>query len=218
MVSGSNWLTTAAATRGPCSSGFRRSLRPGESYNGWRYCRGYSQYDTDGVEVTPPTVSHAVYHGDSADNGASRPHLCPVDLVGLLGGRPREAGNPRLGALPLARGLEEIPPDAVSFRALSKMTARQRDRALSAGRVALLIDDWIDARFKLPAADVPTLTGYTPEAAAEVVRARWGLGERPVSNMLHLLEARGVRIYSLTAEITNSMPTRSSGTLARSSS
>lgn len=96
--------------------------------------------------------------------------------------------------------VEEIPPDAVSFRALSKMTARQRDRALSAGRVALLIDDWIDARFNLPAADIPSLTGYAPESAAEVVRARWGLGERPVSNMLHLLEARGVRIYSLTAE------------------
>jgi Zn-dependent peptidase ImmA (M78 family)/DNA-binding XRE family transcriptional regulator len=96
--------------------------------------------------------------------------------------------------------VEEIPPDAVSFRALSKMTARQRDRALSAGRVALLIDDWIDARFKLPEADIPSLTGYPPEPAAEVVRARWGLGERPVSNMLHLLEAHGVRIYSLTAE------------------
>ena len=96
--------------------------------------------------------------------------------------------------------VEEIPADAVSFRALSKMTARQRDRALSAGRVALLIDDWIDARFKLPEADIPSLTGYLPESAAEVVRARWGLGERPVSNMLHLLEAHGVRIYSLTPE------------------
>ena len=96
--------------------------------------------------------------------------------------------------------VDEIPADAVSFRALSKMTARQRDRALSAGRVALLINDWIEARFELPAADIPTLTGYDPESAAEVVRARWGLGERPVANMLHLLEARGVRIYSLTAE------------------
>jgi Zn-dependent peptidase ImmA (M78 family) len=96
--------------------------------------------------------------------------------------------------------VEEIPPEAVSFRALSKMTARQRDRALSAGRVALLIDDWIDARFKLPEADIPSLTGYPPESAAEVVRARWGLGERPVANLLHLLEAHGVRIYSLTAE------------------
>jgi len=64
--------------------------------------------------------------------------------------------------------VEEIPPDAVSFRALSKMTARQRDRALSAERVALLIDDWIDARFKLPAADIPSLTGY-----ARNRRLRW---------------------------------------------
>lgn len=96
--------------------------------------------------------------------------------------------------------VEEIPEDAVSFRALSKMTARQRDRALSAGRIALLINDWIETRFQLPDPDIPSLTNYEPEAAAEVVRARWGLGERPISNMLHLLEAHGVRVYSLTAE------------------
>lgn len=96
--------------------------------------------------------------------------------------------------------VEEIPEGAVSFRALSKMTARQRDRALSAGRVALLINDWIETRFQLPDQDIPSLTGYEPEAAAEVVRARWGLGERPITNVLHLLEAHGVRVYSLTAE------------------
>jgi Zn-dependent peptidase ImmA (M78 family)/DNA-binding XRE family transcriptional regulator len=96
--------------------------------------------------------------------------------------------------------VDEIPEDAVSFRALSKMTARERDRALSVGRVALLINDWIDERFELPAAGVPSLTGHDPESAAEVVRARWGLGERPIANMLHLLEAHGVRIYSLTAQ------------------
>src|SRR5665213_1478210 len=98
--------------------------------------------------------------------------------------------------------VDEIPVDAVSFRALSKMTARQRDRALSAGRVALLINDWIDSRFSLPAADIPSLTNSDPESAAEVVRARWGMGERPIANVLHLLEAHGVRIYSLTAENT----------------
>jgi Zn-dependent peptidase ImmA (M78 family)/DNA-binding XRE family transcriptional regulator len=99
-----------------------------------------------------------------------------------------------------APDLEEIPEAAVSFRALSKMTARQRDRALSSGRVALLINDWIEERFSLPAADVPSLTGYDPESAAEVMRARWGLGARPIANMVHLLEAHGVRVYSLTAE------------------
>lgn len=99
-----------------------------------------------------------------------------------------------------ASDVDEIPAAAVSFRALSKMTARQRDSALSDGRIALLINDWIEARFELPIADVPTLTGQDPEAAAEIVRARWGIGERPVPNVLHLLEAHGIRIYSLTGE------------------
>ena len=101
-----------------------------------------------------------------------------------------------------AAEVDEIPEAAVSFRALSKMTARQRDRALSAGRVALLINDWIDARFRLPGTDIPGLAGHDPEAAADVVRACWGLGERPVGNVLHLLESRGARIYSLTPENT----------------
>jgi Zn-dependent peptidase ImmA (M78 family)/DNA-binding XRE family transcriptional regulator len=99
-----------------------------------------------------------------------------------------------------AGDVDEIPEQAVSFRALSKMTARQRDRALAAGRIALLINDWIEARFRLPAPDVPSLTGHDPESAAEIVRARWGLGERPIANTVHQLEAHGVRIYSLTAE------------------
>lgn len=99
-----------------------------------------------------------------------------------------------------AADIDEIPVDAVSFRALSKMTARQRDTALSAGRVAILINDWIESRFDLPRPDIPSLTGRDPESAAEEVRARWGLGEKPISNMLHLLEAHGVRVYSLTAE------------------
>jgi Zn-dependent peptidase ImmA (M78 family)/DNA-binding XRE family transcriptional regulator len=112
-------------------------------------------------------------------------------LAGILGVSADFLGGP---------DLDEIPEDAVSFRALSKMTARQRDRALSDSRIALLISDWIDARFELPAPDVPTLTGHDPESAAEVVRARWGLGEQPIRNVLHLLEAHGVRIYSLTVE------------------
>lgn len=98
--------------------------------------------------------------------------------------------------------IDEIPVDAVSFRALSKMTARQRDSALGAGRVAMLINDWIEARFQLPTPDVPSLTGRDPDSAAEEVRAHWGLGERSIANMLHLVEAHGVRVYSLTAENT----------------
>jgi Zn-dependent peptidase ImmA (M78 family)/DNA-binding XRE family transcriptional regulator len=114
-----------------------------------------------------------------------------LQLAAILGVTPGFLSDP---------DVDEIPGEAVSFRALSKMTARQRDRALSAGRVALMINDWIESRYELPAADIPSLNDYDPERAAEVVRARWGLGERPIGNMLHLLEAHGVRIYSLTAE------------------
>jgi Zn-dependent peptidase ImmA (M78 family)/DNA-binding XRE family transcriptional regulator len=126
------------------------------------------------------------------ENGHAEPSEATLaELAAVLGVSPGFLCGP---------DVDEIPADAVSFRALSKMTARQRDRALSSGRVALLINDWIDARFYLPIVNFPSLTGYDPESAAQVVRARWGLGERPVSNLLHLLEAQGARIYSLTGE------------------
>lgn len=94
--------------------------------------------------------------------------------------------------------LDEIPVEAVSFRALSKMTARTRDRGLSSGRIAILINEWLEERFTLPAPEVPTLTGRNPELAAQELRARWGLGEQPIGNLVHLLEAHGVRVFSLT--------------------
>jgi Zn-dependent peptidase ImmA (M78 family) len=96
--------------------------------------------------------------------------------------------------------VDEIPVDAISFRALSKMTASQRDTARSAARLAIMINDWIEERFRLPELDLPTLPGHNPESAAERVRARWGLGESPIPNMIHVLEAHGVRVFSLAEE------------------
>jgi Zn-dependent peptidase ImmA (M78 family) len=96
--------------------------------------------------------------------------------------------------------VDEIPEAAVSFRARTKLTATQRDGALSAAAIALMLGSWIEERFKLPDPDVPTLPKLNPEQAAEVVRARWGLGSQPIENMIHLLEAHGVRVYSLADE------------------
>jgi Zn-dependent peptidase ImmA (M78 family)/DNA-binding XRE family transcriptional regulator len=94
--------------------------------------------------------------------------------------------------------LEQVSPDAASFRALSKMTAAKRDMALSAGTIAFLLNEWIEARFELPKANLPDLSQQGgPEAAAAVIRQLWGLGEVPVKNMVHLLESRGVRVFSL---------------------
>jgi Zn-dependent peptidase ImmA (M78 family)/DNA-binding XRE family transcriptional regulator len=94
--------------------------------------------------------------------------------------------------------LEHLSPDIASFRAMSRMTASKRDMALGAGTIALLLNDWIEERFELPEASLPELSKEGgPEPAAAAIRHLWGLGELPVKNMIHLLESRGVRVFSL---------------------
>jgi Zn-dependent peptidase ImmA (M78 family) len=81
------------------------------------------------------------------------------------------------------------------------MTAAQRDMALGAGTIALLFNSWVEARFELPAAALPDLSSEgNPEAAAAGIRQLWGLGELPIKNMVHLLEAKGVRVFSLSLD------------------
>ncbi|MGH2957926.1 MAG: ImmA/IrrE family metallo-endopeptidase, partial [Solirubrobacterales bacterium] len=96
--------------------------------------------------------------------------------------------------------LDEPPIDGASFRSLSKLTARKRDQALASGALALMLAKWIDERFDLPEPDVPQYRDVDPETAAEAVRSAWRLGQRPVKNMVHLLEAHGVRVFSLAEE------------------
>jgi Zn-dependent peptidase ImmA (M78 family) len=79
--------------------------------------------------------------------------------------------------------------------------ARQRDQACGAASIAIQLDDWIRSRFTLPSPDLPRVDGRTdPELAADAIRASWGLGERRAPNMIHLLEAHGVRVFSLVQE------------------
>lgn len=119
-----------------------------------------------------------------------------------------------------AEEVADLPVESVSFRALSKMTASQRDIALSGGRLARILQDWIGARFRLPTPELPSLTSFSrlgdgeqvpfpgeagsadcpAERAAELVRARWGLGVAPIPNMVHLLESHGVRVFSLSRD------------------
>src|SRR6185503_7068668 len=92
----------------------------------------------------------------------------------------------------------EIPHQtAVSFRARSSMSARERDSALAAAGCAMLLATWLRSKLDLPSADIPDLHHVTPETAARMVRAEWGLGELPIKNMIHLLEFHGVRVFSL---------------------
>ena len=97
--------------------------------------------------------------------------------------------------------LDEIPLDVVSFRAPSKMLARHRDMALQIASHAVELRGWIDSNYETPPVDVPTLHKYVgveaAAVAAAVVRAKWGLGEAPLGNMVHLLELHGVAVFSV---------------------
>jgi Zn-dependent peptidase ImmA (M78 family)/DNA-binding XRE family transcriptional regulator len=100
--------------------------------------------------------------------------------------------------------LHEPSPMTASFRSLARMSAANREAALASGALAFLLTDWIEQRFTLPAPDLPDLREENPEAAAMTLRQQWGLGERPIRNMVHLLEAKGVRVFSMfeeTAEV-----------------
>lgn len=125
------------------------------------------------------------------------------------------------------REVEKIQAESVSFRALTKMTARKRDMAISQTILAEMISDWIDQNFDLPLPNVPDLhelrsdfstatigsldetdendvryyLEYSyPEACADTVRKAWGLGEQPIPNLIALLESKGIRVFSLTDE------------------
>lgn len=99
----------------------------------------------------------------------------------------------------------EVPvADEVSFRSMSKMKAGHRDMALAQGALAIQLSNWIGERFSLPLTDLPDLSQEpSPEEAAIALRYAWGWGEKPVKNMIHLLESKGVKVFSLSIDSRN---------------
>ncbi|MFC1747976.1 helix-turn-helix domain-containing protein [Pseudomonadota bacterium] len=94
--------------------------------------------------------------------------------------------------------------DDASFRSLTAMTARERDAALSASSFAYLISDWVSDMFNLPEVDVIDISyEREPDSAARILRSHWGLGEKPVNNVIKLLESKGIRIFSLAENTKN---------------
>lgn len=99
--------------------------------------------------------------------------------------------------------IEVIPDSAVSFRAASKMTAAERDGATASGRLGVEFMRWVETMFDLPVNNVPTLTGWNPELAAEAVRERWNLGSGLIRQLLSVCELHGIRVMSLAPDYRN---------------
>ena len=100
--------------------------------------------------------------------------------------------------------IEELSKESASFRSLTSMTARERDAALTAGSFAWLVSDWVSERFNLPKPDLLDLCHERdPIAAALSIRHHWGLGEKPIGNMIKLLESKGVKVFSLSENTKN---------------
>lgn len=88
--------------------------------------------------------------------------------------------------------------DAVSFRSFARLPAGKRDAALASSSIAVELAAWFDKRFELPEVNIPDLREVDPITAALYLRSAWALGTDPLPNLIHLMEAHGVRVYSLT--------------------
>lgn len=93
--------------------------------------------------------------------------------------------------------LEEPTKESVSFRSLQSMKSGQRDAALAAGALAFELSAWIDQRFVLHTPDLQDLREFDAKQAATVLRNLWGIGIKPIPNIVQLMESKGVRVFSL---------------------
>ena len=100
--------------------------------------------------------------------------------------------------------IDPISAEAASFRSLTAMSAKEREAALAAGYLAFELSDWVNARFNLPVADLLDLSyERDPAGAARSLRQYWSIGERPIGHMVKLLEAKGIRVFSLAENTKN---------------
>jgi len=93
--------------------------------------------------------------------------------------------------------IDEPRRDNASFRGMASKSGRIMDAALASGAIAFLLDDWLAKRFNRPQSDILDLQHEDPHMAAVLLRQHWGLGHKPIANMVHLLETKGVRVFSL---------------------
>lgn len=100
---------------------------------------------------------------------------------------------------------ERLDTSTVSFRSLSRMKAKERRAAEAAGTLGIELYEWVGERFNLPSANLIDLSKerHRPHVAARLLRQHWNLGDKPIGNVLKLIESKGVRALSLSEATTN---------------
>lgn len=93
--------------------------------------------------------------------------------------------------------LPELPIDACHFRSLRSASVKERRRLIAHGRVIRVIVDYLRDLVSFPAEQISSLCREVTSPAdvedvALAVRDAWNLGQGPISNMVSLLEAKGV--------------------------
>lgn len=84
-------------------------------------------------------------------------------------------------------------------RSLASLAARESDTATAAGVLALELSEMLDRDFELPPQILPDLARADAHVAALILRSEWNLGIDPIESLLHQVESRGVRVFSLGA-------------------
>lgn len=149
-----------------------------------RKLRGLNQSElAKAVDVTPRAISKYEKEGE----GLSSAKL--AEIAAVLRFEP---------SFFYGSDVEPLPDASISFRARSKMSAKKRDQAIATSVFGTVFSDWMDSRFILPVPSIPDYSGYDPEDAARALRAEWGLGEGPVSDVIAILESHGIRVFSVT--------------------
>ena len=148
-----------------------------------RKLRGLNQTElAKEVNVTPRAISKYEKEGE----GLSPAKLS--EIANVLRFDPQFFEGP---------DMESPEEAAVSFRARTKMSAKKRDQAIAASAFGVVLSDWMDMEFILPAPSIPDYSGYNPEDAARALRAEWGLGEGPITDIIAILESHGIRVFSV---------------------
>ncbi len=92
---------------------------------------------------------------------------------------------------------EALAAGDVAFRAGQRVSARARNAAVASGTHGVELAGWVRERFSVPSPDVPRLDDASPEDAALTLRTLWGLGTKPLPNLVQLSESHGVAVLGL---------------------